>query len=213
MLGLSFLAAGARAGEHGLHFGFYESPQRLVATADQVGMPFSDLVSRKLVKIIWNLPVERILDRLAQELLAAVRRDSTRRLFIDGLSAFEQAAAHPERMAKFFTALTSELRALDVTTIISSEMRTLFGPQIEGPALGISAAVENIILLRYVELGSRLYRLISVLKARESGYDSEIREFKISSKGIEVASTFESAEAILTGVAQPLAGAHGGEER
>lgn len=62
---------------------------------------------------------------------------------------------------------------------------------------------DNILFLRYVELQSQLYRLISLLKVRGSDYDSAIREFRISSKGIEVASTFASVQAILTGIASP----------
>jgi circadian clock protein KaiC len=50
-----------------------------------------------------------------------------------------------------------------------------------------------------VELRSQLYRLISIMKMRESQYDSGIREFSISDEGIQVADTFESAENILTG--------------
>jgi circadian clock protein KaiC len=43
------------------------------------------------------------------------------------------------------------------------------------------------------------------MKMRESGYDPAIREFRITDNGIEVASTFTSAEAILTGIARPVA--------
>ena len=68
----------------------------------------------------------------------------------------------------------------------------------------------TVILLRYVELRSQLYRLMSVLKMRESVYDTSIREFRITDRGCEVAASFESAEAILTGharitQAEPLA--------
>ena len=62
--------------------------------------------------------------------------------------------------------------------------------------------VETALLLRYVELRSQLYRLVSVMKMRESRYDTSIREFKITDHGLEVASSFESAEAILTGHAR-----------
>ncbi len=37
---------------------------------------------------------------------------------------------------------------------------------------------------------------------RGSAHATEIREFKITDDGLEVADTFESAEAILTGLAQ-----------
>jgi circadian clock protein KaiC len=55
-----------------------------------------------------------------------------------------------------------------------------------------------------VELRSQLYRMLSVLKMRESPNDPALRLFSITSKGIDVAETFESAEAILTGQARPL---------
>jgi circadian clock protein KaiC len=73
---------------------------------------------------------------------------------------------------------------------------------VEAPQPEAAAYVENIILLRYVELRSQLYRLISVMKMRESQYDSGIREFSITDQGILVADTFASAEAILTGHAR-----------
>ena len=60
-------------------------------------------------------------------------------------------------------------------------------------------------LLRQVELRSQLFRLLSILKVRSSDYDSAIREFQISRRGIEVAATFESADDILTGVARTTA--------
>ncbi|HEY0093926.1 MAG TPA: circadian clock protein KaiC, partial [Archangium sp.] len=43
----------------------------------------------------------------------------------------------------------------------------------------------------------------SILKMRESDYVPALREFSISTQGIDVAETFESAEAILSGQARP----------
>jgi circadian clock protein KaiC len=91
----------------------------------------------------------------------------------------------------------------------------LFPSDITVTTAGVSAMVENIILLRYVELHAHLHRMISILKVRESSYDSSLREFSISEQGIDVAETFESAEAILSGyartppVAPPRKGGHG----
>jgi circadian clock protein KaiC len=56
-----------------------------------------------------------------------------------------------------------------------------------------------VILLRYVELRSQLYRLLSIMKMRESRYDTSIREFSITENGVAVAGSFATAEAILTG--------------
>jgi len=62
--------------------------------------------------------------------------------------------------------------------------------------------MDNIIVLRHVELRARLHRLISVMKMRGDGTDSSLREFSISERGIEISPTFDSAEAILSGIAR-----------
>ena len=47
----------------------------------------------------------------------------------------------------------------------------------------------NIVFAHCVELGSRLYRLISIMNMRQGGYAGAIRKFVISSRGIDVAAS------------------------
>lgn len=202
LLGLHLLLNGAQQDQQGLYFGFYETPQRLIAKADAIGLNISDAIERQQIDIVWQPPIDNMLDELAERLLNIVRQKNVQRLFIDGLSGFVSANLYAGRMARFFAALTNELRARNVTTIWSSELPELFGPHVTVPVEGIAEMVDNIIFMRYVELRSQLYRLISLLKLRESAYDPVIREFRITSAGIDVAATFESAEAILTGLAR-----------
>ena len=204
LLGMHFLVAGGAQGQPGLHFGFYEPPARLIEKAEQIDLKLGALVTGGLVELIRVAPLEHLLDALAERLLTAVRRRGVRRLFVDGLDGLLQAVPQPQRISRFFAALADELQARDVTTLLSVETRNLFGPTVEVPAGGVSELVDNIIFLRYVELRSQLYRLLSILKVRESEYDPALREFRITPHGIEVAATFESAEAILTGLARPL---------
>ncbi len=92
-----------------------------------------------------------------------------------------------------------------MTTIITANLRGWAGPAIEAPLSGLASLVDTVLFLRHVELYSQLHRLVSVLKHRDSGYDSSIREFVIMDAGLRVAETFASAEAVLTGIARPLA--------
>jgi circadian clock protein KaiC len=55
--------------------------------------------------------------------------------------------------------------------------------------------------LRYIELRSQLYRLISVMKVRDSDFDPSLREFTIDSKGLAIRDTPATAEAILSSLA------------
>jgi circadian clock protein KaiC len=164
----------------------------------------SRFVAAGQLELLWQPPVQDFLDVLAERLLNAIQRLGVKCLFIDGIGGFQRTVASTDRLDLFLTALFTALRTLDVTTVCSVELPDLFSPTVTLPQTisGTTAMVENILLLRHVELHSQLYRLISIMKMRESGYDPAIREFRITDHGIEVASTFASAEAILTGIAR-----------
>jgi circadian clock protein KaiC len=200
ILGYHFLAC-ARAKEKGLLFSFYETPKRALSKAQGIGLDLTSLCDRGDVELMWQSPVESSLDAIGSSLLESVDRLNAKRLFIDGFSALQNAAVYPDRVSQFLAALGRELHARCVTILYSAELREIFAPQIESPVQGISPLVENLLLMRFVELRSELRRIVSVVKLRDSDFDVAIRKFGITNRGLEVGDTFTGTEAILTGVA------------
>ncbi|MCW5852450.1 MAG: recombinase RecA [Anaerolineae bacterium] len=194
-LGLHFLTAGARAGEPSLYFGFYEPPPDLIDKANALGLAIDPYLANDTLQLIWYPPLEVNLDVLSHRLLAEVRRRGVRRLFVDGLSGFQMSAEHPERLSRYLVALCTQLRTLGVTFALAAELPELFDVTVRPPVEGLAVAVDNIIFLRYVERQSQLVRLLSILTARQSAYDTSIREFRITSNGIEVAANLVGGEA------------------
>jgi circadian clock protein KaiC len=197
-LGTCFLSRSS-AQEPGLHFGFYETPERLIANAASIGLQLQPLVDAGALEVMWRPPTEQILDDLGGALIAAVKRRGVKRLFIDSLGGFAAAADLPERLPVFMAALADELRALGVTTMLAMETPNLVGPDIKVPIEGISALTENTVLLRFAEYRLRLYRLMSVMKVRGSGFDPRLREFQVSGAGVVLADGFGDAERMLSG--------------
>jgi circadian clock protein KaiC len=197
LLASHFLDAGAERQEKGLYFGFYESPVRLVEAAEQLGLGFDRHVREGLIEIQWQPPLKYSLDALAQRLLENVRRRKVRRLVIDGLDGLRQSAFHPERTIRFVAALCNELRAEGVTLVLTEETQKIFGPEVEVRIEGVSALVDNILLLEYVDLDSELKRLISVVKQRGTGYEATVRELRITAGGITLEDDSTSAAAII----------------
>jgi circadian clock protein KaiC len=202
ILGLHFLVEGARQGQSGIYFGFYEPPPRLIEKAERLGLGLKKWVDEGLIELIWQPPLEHYLDALAEQLLEKLRREaptkSRRRLFIDGVEGFRNANVYPERAARFMSAFTNQLRMHDVTSLMTEEL-PLFKPELDMPNPELANVVEGVLLLRYIELRSQIHRLISIMKMRESEYDTAIREFSIADNGVEVSDSFRAAEAILTG--------------
>jgi circadian clock protein KaiC len=206
VLGLHFLAEGAQRGEPALYFGFSENSQQLISKAEAVGLPIRDHVQTGRVRVIWQPALENDLDLLAERLLDAVSETGAKRVVLDSLNGFVESATFADRVGSFIPALLYGLREAGVTAVLSVEAPDLFSPEIKLPVPELALSLDNIILLRYVELQAQIYRLISVLKMRNSGHDRGIHEFRINDEGIEVATTFESAEAILTGIARARSG-------
>ena len=203
-VGLQFLSASS-ASEPGLLFGCFESPDRLRLKAETMGIGLAAAEQRGAVEMLWHPVGEHILDELAHRLLEAVQRRRVKRLVIDGISGFQEAAIEQERMVRFWSVLSGELRALGVTTLHTMEVPELMGTEIRAPLGGVSPLSEVLVLLRYVELQSRLCRLISVFKVREGPFDPTIREFTITDTGVVVGKPFEGVEAVLSRMAREAA--------
>jgi circadian clock protein KaiC len=142
-------------------FGFYETPARLDAKIAQVCPSLRGLLDKGVVEVQWQPPTDDLLDAYGERLLRIVQQRKVRRLFIDGLGAIQEAAgASPGRVVKFLTALMNEMRVLGVTTLYTLEIPDIMGPAIRSPIGDLSNLAENLILLRFVEVRSRLYRLV-----------------------------------------------------
>ncbi len=196
-LGLHFLDAGAEAGENALLFGFHESPSRLLQGADSVGLKLREYAREGRFVHLWRPPHQMGLDQLGAQLLEHVDRFGIQRLVIDSLDGFRLAATDPTRTIQFVTAMVNELRARNVTVVLTDETLKLSGPEVEMRIDGMSALVDNLTLLRYVSVGFNLRRLIYVLKERASDHELTPREFLLKGQGISVANDGASAAEIL----------------
>ena len=186
-LGLHFLNAGAELGEPGVLFGFYESPDRICQSSDSVGLRLREHAKNGLFSHIWQPSYEFGLDRLGARMLAELERIGAKRLVIDSLDGFRQAAIDPARTIRFITALLGELRLRQITTILSDETMKPSGPEMEMRIEGISALVDNLFLLEYMTVGPKLRRLISIVKQRASRHETAAREFFLTGHGIVIA--------------------------
>ncbi len=203
LLGLHFLAEGARRGEPGLMASFQETGPALAATADRAGMDLGPHLESGLVQVLWRAPLEFSPDAWAWQLLAAIDEHRPRRLVIDAFTDLVRLFADPQRKVPFAQALTNALRTRGVTSLFILEIDTFVGPRLDPPVPTISATMDSGILLRTVELGSSLRRVVSVLKHRQQAADPTIREFVIGRQGITVGDSFDATD-LLTGSARPL---------
>jgi circadian clock protein KaiC len=182
-LGIEFLSQ-CCAEEPGLYFGFHESPQRARAKARSLGQDFAALEVQGWLQVVWNAASAGLIDRVCYELLDLIERQQIKRLFIDSLNALSRTAADQARVLNVVESLLGELRARGVTVMAAWETQRLFDAHVSVPAPDIAGAVDNLLMVQFVEHRNELQRLLSILKIRDSAYDPSPLEVVMSNTGI-----------------------------
>jgi circadian clock protein KaiC len=188
-LAAHFLATGAEAGEPGLFFGMYEQPEDLLDKCDRLGIPLRAGVAAGTIHVLWERPIEGVLDVLADQLITRVRETGAKRLVIDGMHSLFRTVDFPERMRAVSAALAETLTTLGVTTVYTLETPELIGTEhspIRVPISDLSAMCHNLVALRWAERENRYDRLLAVLKMRDSDHDRSIRVMQITDHGVVV---------------------------
>lgn len=186
LLALRFLSTGAARGERGLFFGLSEMPERLRHKADGLGFGWSEAERAGLIEVFWRPPLEVVLDSLGSEVLGEVQRLGAQRVVIDAIDALREAAAFPDQLASFLVALATELRQLGVTSFGTVGLGPLFGLGVDPSRLQPTGLADSVMVLRQVEQGASLHRLLSIVKS-DGAYDSRLVELVIADGRLDVA--------------------------
>ncbi len=77
----------------------------------------------------------------------------------------------------------------------------------------LSTATDNIIILKYVELGGHMRRLINILKQRGSMHKKELMEYEITpADGLKILGPFTGIENLMSGAPRRIQAKFGEEE-
>lgn len=185
----------ATAAEPALMLGFYESPVRLCAKAASFGLDLATLEVHGHVNFMWLAQSEQIMDEMAHHLLEQVDARGVRRLVLDGMSGFLEAAVHPERTGLYFSCLMNELRRRGVTVVLTAESHEGADASSALP-YGLSGFVDNLMLLRFAESDVDLHRTITITKMRDAEHDTRVHRLCIAKHGIEIAGPYRRVGAL-----------------
>jgi circadian clock protein KaiC len=205
LLGLHFLAEGARCKEPGLLAGFAESSVQLRHKAATFGLPLAQVEAAGDVQLLTVPPHDLDADQVAWLIRESVETRGVRRLVIDSATELEHGLAAPDRAPMFMASLVAYLRSRNVTTYMTVDVATIVGPELTFAGTPLVVLAENLLLLRYTEYQGELHRLFSVLKMRFSNFDRALRLYSIDdARGIQIVGLAPRAEGLLTGLARPL---------
>ena len=206
VLATQFIAAGIRDGEPGIVAVFEERPAEYALRAADLGLDLEEAQQHGTAAILYLRPMDLSVDETMQEILDAVQRIGAKRLVIDSLAGFEMALA-PAFRVEFRESLYRMIGALTgagITILSTVEMEESF---VEFPFshFAISFLTDDIIRLRYVEIGGQLRKVLVVIKMRGGNHSKDIREYVITAEGLVViAPRYTDYKRLTTGLPEQV---------
>jgi circadian clock protein KaiC len=194
ILATAFLAEGVRRGEPGVIVAFEQTPsQSRIGTIDE-------MVRAGQVGLINTRSLDLSIDEIVQNLVSLIHRMKATRVVIDSLSGFELAVAPTfrEDFRESLFRMVAVLSNLGVTVLMTSELEDRY-TDLRFSAYGSAFLTDAIIVERYIEIESRLKRVLAVVKVRGSDHSNELRLFEITDAGIIIGETVQDYEGLLSG--------------
>jgi circadian clock protein KaiC len=107
------------------------------------------------------------------------------------------AAGTEHDAGQMLVRLIDFLKAGQVTAVLTN--LTSAGDRPERTEVGISSIIDTWIMLRDIELGGERNRALYVLKSRGMAHSNQIREYRLTDRGIELLDVYVGPEGVLTG--------------
>jgi circadian clock protein KaiC len=194
ILAAAFLAEGARAGETGVYAAFEQRPSKLRNPT------VAALVAAGSVGLVDSRAADLSIDETLRLMTKEIHRIKATRVVIDSLSGFELALAPTFRedfRESLFRMVTAFAEA-GVSVLMTSELEDRYTDLRFSP-YGTAFLTDAIIVQRYIEVDSRLRRVMAVVKVRSSAHSDELREYSIDADGLHVGQTLPDQEGLLGG--------------
>lgn len=202
-LGVQFAAAGVLRGEPAVFVTFEYLPQQIYLDAARKGFPFQRWEEEGQLRVVCTTPQALLAssEESASILREAVHEVSAKRLVIDSMAHFEFMDTPTPKIRQQVAGLMNNLRLLGVSTILTHEAAQIIGPTVRLSDWGLEFLVDNVIMLRYVEVDGQLQKAINVLKFRAGEHDRHYRLLQLGDKGMTVEAEMKGIENISAGAA------------
>jgi len=176
-----FVQAACERDERCLFFAFEESPQQLARNMGSIGMDLGRWRKRGLLRLESARPAVYGLETHLAFMHRTIREFTPAAVLVDPITDFTDSLADNKAM---LTRLIDFLKMEGITAVFTS--LTTAGAHAEQSEAGVSSLIDTWIVLRDLEREGRRYRALCVLKSRGMPHSHDIREFRITRRGIDI---------------------------
>jgi circadian clock protein KaiC len=196
-LAAQFCDAACSRGERALYFAFEESEDEIARNMSSVGIDLKRWTESGLLRFRCFRPSVLGLEAHLVAMQQAVTEFDPAIVVMDPISDLLRIGSDAD-VAAFLTRQIDFLKARGVTVLLTS----LNSSAVSSGGEQIASLVDTWLLVKTIEGNGELNRLLYVLKSRGTAHSNQIREFLLTSNGIELADVYVGPQGVLTGSAR-----------
>jgi circadian clock protein KaiC len=194
-----FVEVACRRGERVLYFTFEESPTQLMRNMRSIGINLDPWVKKGLLQFHATRPTLYGLESHLTTSIKLINRFDPHIVVLDPINSFVMGENQTE-VRTMLLRLVDFLKMKRATAFFTS--LTSAADDMENTDVYISSLIDTWLLLRDIEIGGERNRGLYVLKSRGMAHSNQIREFKLTNRGIELLDVYVGADGVLTGSAR-----------
>ena len=197
--GSLFMTEAAARGERSVIYMFEESTATFRHRSEAVGIPVDEMVEEGTLAVKEIEPLDLSPEEFASMVREEVEERDTNVVMIDGIKGYTLSIQGDEdELVRKLHALGRYLKNMGVTVIFLDEVGTVSG-EFRPTESGISYLADNILFLRYAEMGAEIGKVAGVLKKRVGTFERTLRPFGIDTGGVTVGEPLSDVSGLLTG--------------
>ncbi|PKL83491.1 MAG: KaiC 1 [Ignavibacteriae bacterium HGW-Ignavibacteriae-3] len=198
-LAAQFVEAACKRGERVLYFAFEESPSQFIRNMSSIGIMLQPWVKKRLLHFHATRPTLHGLEHHLTTTIKLINKVKPHIVVLDPIDAFVMGGNQTE-VKIMLLRLVDFLKMNNITAFFASLSNA--GEYQELTDMSISSLIDTWLLLRDIEIGGERNRGMYILKSRGMAHSNQIREFKLTSHGIELLNVYVGPEGVLTGSAR-----------
>ena len=184
-------------GEKAAYYLFDEGMTTMLARSKAMGMDLEPHLASGALQIFQIDPAELTPGEFASWIRRAVE-EGVRFIAIDSLNAFLQAMPGEKYLLLQMHEMLSYLNQQGVITMLVLGQHGIVGDV--RSEIDLSYLSDTIVLFRYFEARGNVLKAVSVAKSRTTEHQGSIREFRLTSTGVEIGQPLKDFEGVLTGL-------------
>jgi len=194
-----FVEAACKRGERALYFAFEESQDQIIRNTRSVGIELETFVKKDLLRFQNARPSTFGLEVHLASIHKIITTYEPHVVVVDPVTNF-LAVGDSDETKSMLMRLIDFLKVQQITAMFTS--LTSAGLVVEDSEVGVSSLMDAWLLVKNIEYNGERNRGLYILKARGIGHSNQVREFLVTSHGIELIDAYIGSEGVLMGSAR-----------